>query len=263
MLLTRPWGLHKEREHPPTPSTAVSSSALGMKKQTATTPHPLLLDTSHVQASQSLTRFFGLDFTFDQLYETDQRLRSGSFGTVYTCRPRLQPTATYAVKILHRHLLTDKDDQAVFREVAILRLLRHQSHVIQLIDFIVQPDQLYVILEYASGGDVWDRLTHRSVYTEKDARDLARTLLDSVQALHTCQPHAICHRDLKPENLLLRSMHDDTSIVVADFGFARPVPAQGLQTRCGTPAFVAPEILLGMNYYTSIDLWSVGCILYM
>jgi serine/threonine protein kinase len=73
----------------------------------------------------------------------------------------------------------------------------------------------------------------------------------------------ICHRDMKPENLLLSDKVDDTEILVADFGFAKYVPEEGLKTRCGTPAFVAPEILVGNNYTEQVDMWSVGCLLFM
>lgn len=72
-----------------------------------------------------------------------------------------------------------------------------------------------------------------------------------------------CYRDMKPENLLLKGTHDDSTILLADFGFAKYVPEEGLKTRCGTPAFVAPEILVGKQYNTQADMWSVGCLLFM
>ena len=68
---------------------------------------------------------------------------------------------------------------------------------------------------------------------------------------------------MKPENLLLQNTMQDSSILLADFGFAKYVPEEGLKTRCGTPAFVAPEILVGKYYNTQVDMWSVGCLLYM
>jgi calcium/calmodulin-dependent protein kinase I len=223
------------------------------------------LDLGAVEPGYSLARSFGMELSFGQLYETDQRLRSGSFGTVYTCRHRLQPEATYAVKILDRRRLLKKDDDAVFREVDILQEILQLSHphVVRLIDFFVEEDSLYMVQDYAPGGDVFDRLSKRKTYHEKDARELAQILLEAVRALHGVKPYPIIHRDLKPENLLLQSPSDDTSILLADFGFARHVQDKGCQTRCGTPAFVAPEILLSIPYKCSVDLWSVGCLLYM
>lgn len=112
----------------------------------------------------------------------------------------------------------------------------------------------------AKGGDVFDRLAQLSTYTEKNSRDLGITLLKTLVELHR---RKICHRDLKPENLLLKGKFDDTNILLADFGFAKYVPEDGLKTRCGTPAFVAPEILVGNPYGTQADMWSAGCLIFM
>lgn len=201
---------------------------------------------------------------FTDVYATDDRLRSGSFGTVYTCYALTTPELKFAVKILDRKRLKKTDDDHVFREVAILKQLTKVDHVVRLLDFFVTPSHLYLVQVYAAGGDVFDRLADRKTYTEKDARDLARVLLSVMDALHR-RPLPIVHRDLKPENLLLKDPADNTSILLADFGFARTIdPAgKGCNTRCGTPAFCAPEIVLGLPYRTSVDLWSTGCLLYM
>lgn len=111
---------------------------------------------------------------------------------------------------------------------------------------------------------MFDRLTCRKQYTERDARDLARILLETIQFLHNHKPCCIVHRDLKPENLLLADSVSDSSILVADFGFARYLQeGEKCITRCGTPAYVSPEILLSVPYTNAVDLWSIGCILYM
>lgn len=89
---------------------------------------------------------------------------------------------------------------------------------------------------------------------------LATNLLNTIEFLHGKN---IIHRDLKPENLLLLGYDNDWEIKVADFGFAKTMtPPQKLSTRCGTPAFVAPEVILGIPYDTKADMWSVGCILF-
>lgn len=132
--------------------------------------------------------------------------------------------------------------------------------VVRLVDFFVRPDQFHVVQVYARGGDVFDRLARRTTYTEQDARDLARQLLTTMDAMHA---RGYAHRDLKPENLLLRDSIHDGNILVADFGFAKLVPEEGLKTRCGTPAFVAPEILLGNRYKENADNWSIGVLLFL
>lgn len=198
--------------------------------------------------------------TFKKKYKVWKEIAKGSYGTVSTTSPIADPDTFYAVKIIDRSKLKQKDTDAVFREVAILRELREVPHVIPIIDFIEEPEKLYVVQVYAKGGDLFRRLTELQVYTEKNARDIAIVLLETLDTMHT--KHQVVHRDLKPENLLLES-RGKQNIYFADFGFARKVTAEGLSTRCGTPAFVAPEIILGTKYREAVDMWSLGCILFM
>lgn len=174
-----------------------------------------------------------IDFTFDDLYQLEERLRSGSYGTVFTCHHKLNADKQYAVKILDRTKLKKKDDEGVFREVSVMRDLANVPNVVQLIDFFESPEKLYMVLVFAAGGDVFDRLAQRTSYNEKESRDLAECLLKIIHALHE---RKMVHRDLKPENLLLANTFDDSDILLADFGFARHLPEDGkLSTRCGTP----------------------------
>lgn len=211
---------------------------------------------------------------FAEMYKKDKCLRSGSYGTVYTCRHKRNPDTTYAVKIMDRTKLKPKDIANVFREVSILNELTQSNssddtplHVIQLVDFFVDHSSFYMVQVFAAGGDVFDRLTSRSQYTERDARDLARNLIQTIGYLHSSQTSSkgpIVHRDLKPENLLLSDNVNDTQILVADFGFARHLVTDTFcNTRCGTPAYVSPEVLLGIPYGLPVDMWSIGCIIYM
>lgn len=173
------------------------------------------------------------NFSFQDLYTLDERLRSGSYGTVYTCHHKLNAEKKYAVKILDRTKLKQKDDDGVFREVSIMKQLADVENVVRLIDFFQSPEKLYVVQVFAAGGDVFDRLAQRTFYNEKESRDLAECLLKTIHALHE---RKIVHRDLKPENLLLANTFDDSDILLADFGFARLLPEDGkLTTRCGTP----------------------------
>lgn len=108
---------------------------------------------------------------------------------------------------------------------------------------------------------MFERLANITTYSEKHSRDLAIHLLKAIQHLHE---RKIAHRDLKPENLLLLEKGDDSHILLADFGFAKYVPEDLLRTRCGTPAFVAPELLVNdCRYDERVDMWSCGCLLYM
>jgi serine/threonine protein kinase len=211
----------------------------------------------------STASFFSFSSTAVRKFETDYRLeeklRSGSYGTVYITR-HIKSLEEFAVKVIDRTKLKEKDDKATFREIGIMKDLVDVNNIVKLIDCYIVPECFYIVQVYARGGDVFDRLAKRISYTEKDARDLGVILLEIMRQMHT---RKVAHRDMKPENLLLKSSMNDTSILLADFGFAKYVPEEGLKTRCGTPAFVAPEILVGQHYTTQVDMWSVGCLIYM
>lgn len=199
-------------------------------------------------------------YRFDDSYKLIKKLSKGSFGIVYSSE-HIGTHEEYAVKVIERGELNQKESNNVEREVSILHDFRDVGHIVQLVDFYVSPGKYYVVQQLAQGGDVFERLAQRTSYNEKDARDLAVHLLEAIDVLHS---RKLAHRDLKPENLLLRDMFDDTAILVADFGFAAYVPPEGLKTRCGTPAFVAPQILVpDCRYDERVDMWSVGCLLYM
>jgi len=197
---------------------------------------------------------------FGTLYTMKNKIAKGGFATVWTANPISDLEKEYAVKVIDRNIVKEKDFKSVYREVEIMTELKELPHVITLVDFLVEPQYLYVVQSYAGGGDLFSRLTKRKQYTEKDARDIAIVLFQTLDDIHT--KYQIIHRDLKPENLLLEDLTTD-KIYFADFGFARKITDKGLKTRCGTPAFVAPEIVLGRVYNQGVDMWSIGVILFM
>jgi serine/threonine protein kinase len=197
---------------------------------------------------------------FDKLYKTENEVARGAYGVVFTARPKSDPQKVFAVKVVDKKKMKkQKDIDAVFLEVNYLKELKEIPSVITIHDFIAEERYLYVVLTYAQGGDLFMRLTEKRRFTEKDARDIVLVLFETLEVMHN--KHQIVHRDLKPENLLLENRSSD-KIYIADFGFANKVPEKGLKTRCGTPAFVAPEILVGRAYHQAVDMWSIGCILF-
>ena len=200
------------------------------------------------------------DVPYESLYRLKSQFSHGSYGTVWTTTPIGDDQTEYAVKVIDKTKLKKKDADSVYREVQILHELQEIPHVIPLVDFIHESPNLYVVQFYARGGDLFRRLSDRQIYTEKDARDIATILFETLDEMHT--KYQVVHRDLKPENLLLENLYTE-KIYFADFGFANHVPEGGLKTRCGTPAFVAPEVILGQRYHTPVDMWSIGCILFM
>lgn len=206
---------------------------------------------------------FGFKLTFGMQYTLNKKLSSGSFGTVWE-GVHNHTNCVFAIKEIERYKLKQKDDDAVFREVDIMRSLSPHPRIINLVEFYEEAHIFRLVMELARGGDVFLRLSRRNFYTEKDARDLCRNLLHGVRHLHS---HNICHRDLKPDNLLLSSETDDTGIKLADFGFSKRVQnaytTNSLKTRCGTPSYVAPEVISGKTYNCKADMWSVGVMLYL
>jgi calcium/calmodulin-dependent protein kinase I len=188
------------------------------------------------------------------------QLGTGAFSTVREGYHRSSEAIAYAVKCVNRRKLTEEDEAALLDEVSILKEMKH-LHIIRLYDFFIEPSTYYLVMERMSGGELFDRIVAKAYYSEKEARDVCRIVLEAVGF---CHKNHVAHRDLKPENLLLLSEDDDSAVKIADFGFAKKVYApNSLTTQCGTPGYVSPEILEGRPYDTRADMWSVGVILYI
>ncbi|CAM9405389.1 unnamed protein product [Ectocarpus sp. 6 AP-2014] len=195
----------------------------------------------------------------DDAYEIGGVLGKGAYSVVKSAKAK-KTNDEVAVKIVKRAGLPQDDEKALKDEMAIMLELDHPN-IIKLLDFFEKKDHFYMVVEKVRGGELFDRIVEKVVYNEKEARDLVSTLL---QAVKYCHDRGIVHRDLKPENLLLVSEKDDALVKVADFGFAQKfMPESGLTTQCGTPGYVAPEILMRKKYDAAVDMWSVGVITYI
>jgi calcium/calmodulin-dependent protein kinase I len=163
-----------------------------------------------------------------------------------------------AVKVIDRRKLTKDDELSLKIEVEVLGKLSHPN-IIKIYGWYAEGKQYYIVTELMNGGELFDRIVKKEFYSEKDAQKVVRTLATVIKFMHD---QGIVHRDLKPENILLTDDSEEASIKIADFGFARPVAA-GLSTACGTPGYVAPEIINGRSYGKSVDVWSLGVIIYI
>ncbi|OHT13108.1 CAMK family protein kinase [Tritrichomonas foetus] len=142
------------------------------------------------------------------------------------------------------------------REIALMRLVDH-PHLLKLVDVLESPRHLYIVLEYASRGELFDFLVEHRCLKEDVALKFFRQIIYGLEYLHSL---GICHRDLKPENILL---DDQCNIKIADFGFARFVKSSIADTSCGSPHYAAPEVIRGESYDgRAADVWSCGVILY-
>ena len=131
--------------------------------------------------------------------------------------------------------------------------------MVKLHEIFDEKDCLYLVMELMTGGELFDRIVEKEHYTEKEAADTIRPLCDAVRYCHTLD---IIHRDLKPENLLYETKDSFSIIKISDFGLARILNDELATTACGTPGYVAPEIINGVGYGKEVDLWSLGVILY-
>lgn len=196
---------------------------------------------------------------FNELYKLGKQLGEGAFSVVKDGSHK-QTGEHYAIKIVTKSKLTQEDEVALKDEIDVLQELNH-VHIIRLYDVFEESQYYYLVTEKMSGGELFDRIVQKSYYNEKEARDVCKILFE---ALQYCHAKRIAHRDLKPENLLLMSQDNDSDIKIADFGFAKRVKTpNSLTTQCGTPGYVAPEILEGTPYDTKADMWSLGVIVYI
>lgn len=187
------------------------------------------------------------------------QLGEGAFSVVIEATKK-STDEHYAVKVITKSKLSKEDEIALKDEINILTELKHE-HIIRLYDVYDAPSYYYLVTEQMKGGELFDRVVSKSFYNEKEARDVCKILFE---AIGFCHSKSVAHRNLKPENLLLQSEDDDSAIKIADFGFAKKVlTPNSLSTQCGTPGYVAPEILEGVSYDTKSDLWSLGVIVYI
>ncbi|XP_024153870.1 MAP/microtubule affinity-regulating kinase 3a isoform X1 [Oryzias melastigma] len=189
-------------------------------------------------------------------YRLLKTIGKGNFAKVKLARHILTGREV-AIKIIDKTQLNPNSLQKLFREVRIMKILNHPN-IVKLFEVIETDRTLYLVMEYASGGEVFDYLVAHGRMKEKEARAKFRQIVSAVQYCH--QKH-IVHRDLKAENLLLDA---DMNIKIADFGFSNEFTlGNKLDTFCGSPPYAAPELFQGKKYDgPEVDVWSLGVILY-
>lgn len=195
----------------------------------------------------------------DEAYKLGRTLGEGTFATV-RCATCLKTKKKWAVKIIDRFALTADDEQSLKMEIKILEETNH-DHIVKVKEVFYSKKYVSLIMELMSGGELFDRIVAKDHYSEKEGKD---ALIDIVKALDYCHSRNIVHRDLKPENILYASTADDAPLKLADFGLAHLLkPNEMMSVACGTPGYVAPEVLQGHFYGKEVDMWSVGVVLYI
>ncbi|XP_038635263.1 serine/threonine-protein kinase SIK3 homolog isoform X1 [Scyliorhinus canicula] len=190
-------------------------------------------------------------------YEIERTIGKGNFAVVKLAT-HMVTKAKVAIKIVDKTQLEEENLKKIFREVQIMKMLRH-PHIIRLYQVMETERMIYLVTEYASGGEIFDHLVAHGRMAEKEARKKFKQI---VAAVHFCHCRNIVHRDLKAENLLLDA---NLNIKIADFGFSNIfTPGQLLKTWCGSPPYAAPELFEGKEYDgPKVDIWSLGVVLYV
>ncbi|XP_048418124.1 serine/threonine-protein kinase SIK3 homolog isoform X3 [Stegostoma tigrinum] len=190
-------------------------------------------------------------------YEIERTIGKGNFAVVKLAT-HIVTKAKVAIKIVDKTQLEEENLKKIFREVQIMKMLRH-PHIIRLYQVMETERMIYLVTEYASGGEIFDHLVAHGRMAEKEARKKFKQI---VAAVHFCHCRNIVHRDLKAENLLLDA---NLNIKIADFGFSNIfTPGQLLKTWCGSPPYAAPELFEGKEYDgPKVDIWSLGVVLYV
>ncbi|KAG8453966.1 hypothetical protein GDO86_000552 [Hymenochirus boettgeri] len=190
-------------------------------------------------------------------YKVGKVIGDGNFAVVKECVER-STGKEFALKIIDKAKCCGKE-HLIENEVSILRQVKHPN-IIMLIEEIDTATELYLVMELVKGGDLFDAITSSTKYTERDASAMVYNLASAMKYLHGLN---IVHRDIKPENLLVCEYPDQTkSLKLGDFGLATVVDGP-LYTVCGTPTYVAPEIIAETGYGLKVDIWAAGVITYI
>lgn len=164
----------------------------------------------------------------------------------------------YALKIISKAKVKGKEHM-VENEISILRRVKHKN-IVELIEEYETPKEIFLVMELVKGGDLFEAIVKATKYTEKDASHMVRDLASALHYLHSMN---VVHRDIKPENLLVVNYSDNRkSLKLADFGLATEVKSPMFLV-CGTPTYVAPEILDETGYGLKVDIWAAGVITYI
>ncbi|CAL8343217.1 unnamed protein product [Lota lota] len=188
----------------------------------------------------------------------------GAFAVVFKGRHKEKRDCEVAIKCINKKNLA-KSQALLGKEIKILKELKHEN-IVGLLDYQEIGGCVYLVMEYCNGGDLAEYLHARRTLSE----DTIRLFLQQIsRAMKILQSRGIIHRDLKPQNILLcsppgrRSSPNSTCLKIADFGFARHLQTNTMAaTLCGSPMYMAPEVIMSQNYDAKADLWSIGTVVY-
>lgn len=194
-------------------------------------------------------------------YDLGKELGRGGFSIVREAIEK-KTREKVAVKFIEKKFVDQEELKLLQREIDIMARVQHRN-VLRLFEIFDTAQQLSLVMELVNGGELFYKIVDKGSYSELEARDIVRQLVEGVDYLHN---QGIAHRDLKPENLLCSELDDGKMVIkIADFGLSKAFSGESmLETSCGTPDYAAPEVLrMDGAYDKSVDLWSIGVITYV
>lgn len=193
-------------------------------------------------------------------YELGRLLGQGTFAKVYHAR-NIKTSHSVAIKVIEKEKVFKAGlIEQIKREISVMRLVRHPN-IVQLYEVMASKSKIYFVLEYVKGGELFNKIS-KGRLKEDVARKYFQQLITAVEFCHS---RGVYHRDLKPENLLL---DENDNLKISDFGLSALAESKRqnglLHTACGTPAYVAPEVINRKGYDgAKADIWSCGVILFV
>ena len=187
-------------------------------------------------------------------------LGSGAFSKVFLAE-KIINKKHYAIKSLKKDAIFSKikEFDSVINEIKILRMLNH-PHIIKLFECYESPHYVFLVMQYLEGGELYYQIKEKNKFHEKEAQSIIKGLIETIKYIHD---ENIIHRDLKPENIILKKKDDIMSFKIVDFGLSvYSRKDDSLIQRCGSPGYVAPEVLLKEGYTNKADIFSIGIISY-
>ena len=208
---------------------------------------------THVQRAAD-----GDKYSFEAKYQMGKEIGRGGFSVVYEATNK-ETGSVVAVKVIDKKKQDDEQLVLLQREISIMKKLDHPN-IVKLYDVYDEEKTISLVIEFISGGELYDEIVKRGSFTEEDACTVIKQVLSATAYLHA---NGIAHRDLKPENLLLNDVKT-LEVKIADFGLSKDFTmASAMTTCCGSPSYVAPEVLTQGVYNDVCDIWSIGVILYV
>jgi len=238
----------------PTPAAPVTTPPPA-EKETKPTPEENGEEDSEDEIS--------LNEGLENFYEMGDEIGRGGFSVVYEARNK-KTGQKVAIKDIQLACQADEEQMnALKREIRIMKKVTHPN-ILKLYEVFRDGDDdkpnFYMVMEYVPGKELFERIIDRGQYSERHASNIIRQIVSALDYLHS---NGIAHRDLKPENLMSSGDDDNEVIKIIDFGLSKKFGDEQLVTSVGSPGYVAPEVLTETSYDKSVDMWSVGVILYI